>query len=133
LHRRIGERLEAGFGSQSAAIAPELALHFERGGDLERAVEYLVAAAAGIRQRSGGREAVAYLEHALALLDTLPESVDRDRRELELRMHLSREWDSSAAVSATERDANRDRVLQLRDRIRDSARVPTPRAFESAP
>jgi predicted ATPase len=126
LHQRIGERLEAGFGSQSAAIAPELALHFERGGDLERAVEYLVAASAGARQRSGGREVVAYFERALALLDTLPESADRDRRELELRMHLSREWDSSAAVSATEQDANRDRIRQLRDRIRDSARGPTP-------
>jgi predicted ATPase/DNA-binding winged helix-turn-helix (wHTH) protein len=126
LHRRIGERLEVGFADQLAAIASELALHFERGGDLERAVEYLVAAAAGVRQRYGDREAVAYFEHALALLDTLPESTDRDRRELELRVHLSREWNSSAAVSATEQDANHDRVLQLRERIGDSARGTTP-------
>jgi predicted ATPase len=36
LHHRIGERLEDGFASQLTAVAAELAMHFERGGDPER-------------------------------------------------------------------------------------------------
>jgi predicted ATPase/DNA-binding winged helix-turn-helix (wHTH) protein len=120
LHHRIGERLEDGFGSQSVTIAAELALHFERGGDPERAVEHLVVAATGVRQRSGDREAVAYFEHALTLLAALPESAHRDRRELELRMHLWREVNESVAVSAPAQHASLDRAIELCDRIGDS-------------
>ena len=43
LHRQIGERLEAGYGERAKEIAPELAMHFERGRDYERAVRYLHA------------------------------------------------------------------------------------------
>ena len=120
LHYRIAERLEKGFGSQSVAIAAELALHFERGGDPERATRHLVVAATGVRQRSGDREAVAYFERALALLAALPESAQRDRQELELRMSLWREVNASAAVSALDQDVSLDRALELCDRIGDS-------------
>ena len=120
LHLRIAERLEAGFASQPAEVAAELALHFEHGGDPERAVEQLVAAAAGVRQRAGDREAVAYFEHALELLAGLPESDQRDRRELELRMHLWREINASGAVSAQDQDFSLERTLELCDRTRDA-------------
>ena len=41
LHRRIGEREEAGYGPQARELAAELAMHFERGRDAQRAVRYL--------------------------------------------------------------------------------------------
>jgi predicted ATPase len=41
LHQRIGARLEAGHGAQVGDIAAELAMHFARGGDAHRAVQYL--------------------------------------------------------------------------------------------
>jgi DNA-binding winged helix-turn-helix (wHTH) protein/tetratricopeptide (TPR) repeat protein len=118
-HRAIAERLELAYASEPGAIAAELALHFERGGDPERAVPYLVQAAAGVRQRSGDREAVAYFERALDLLATLPDSEERDRRELELRMHLWVEVNASAIVSAVEQDASLERALELCDRVGD--------------
>ena len=40
LHRRIGARLEAGYGAQAGEIAAQLAVHFERGGEVQRAVHY---------------------------------------------------------------------------------------------
>ena len=43
LHRRIGRRLEAGYGARAGEIAAQLALHFERGGEIEHAVHYLAA------------------------------------------------------------------------------------------
>jgi predicted ATPase len=46
LHRRIGARLEVGYGAHTAEYAAALALHFERGQDDERAVRYRQQAAA---------------------------------------------------------------------------------------
>ena len=43
LHQRIGARLEAGYGAQAGEIAAQLAVHFERGGEVQRAVHYLAA------------------------------------------------------------------------------------------
>lgn len=40
LHKRIGERKEAGYGERAGEIAAELAVHFERGRDYQRAVHY---------------------------------------------------------------------------------------------
>jgi predicted ATPase len=41
LHRRIGLRLEAGYGPRAWEIAAELAMHFGQGRDVQRAVDYL--------------------------------------------------------------------------------------------
>jgi predicted ATPase len=41
LHTRVGRRLEDGHGEQSVEIAAALAMHFERGRETNRAVQYL--------------------------------------------------------------------------------------------
>ena len=45
LHRQVGARLEEGYGARAGDIAAQLALHFERGGEVARAVPYLQQAA----------------------------------------------------------------------------------------
>ena len=55
LHRRVGEALEAAYGSRRLEIAPRLAVHFERGRDDERAVHYLIAAKGRLRLDHRGR------------------------------------------------------------------------------
>jgi predicted ATPase len=62
LHRHIGARLEAGYDARAGEIAPQLALHFERGGESERAVQYLQQAADNAARRNAHHEAVAALE-----------------------------------------------------------------------
>ena len=54
LHRRIGARLQAGYGARAAEIAAQLAVHFERWGEIQRAVHYL-AAGGGQGRRDGMR------------------------------------------------------------------------------
>jgi len=88
LHQRIGQALEAAYGARQMDIAPQLAIHFERGRDDARALRYLGAAAARARQRFASREAIGYLEAALALVALLPEDDERRRQELELRLPL---------------------------------------------
>jgi predicted ATPase len=120
LHYRIATRLEEGHAGGITSVAAELAAHFERGGDPERAVLHLAEAAAGVRQRSGDREAMAYFDRALALLSTLPDSDDRARHEIELRMHRWTEMNVSTVGSAEDQDASLNRVIELCDRLGDS-------------
>ena len=88
LHQRIGARLEAGYGARAGEIATQLAIHFERGGEVERAVRYLQQAADNATRRNAHHEAIAALTKGLALLATLPESPARTQHELTLLLIL---------------------------------------------
>ena len=57
LHRRIGVRLEAGYGTRAGEIAAQLAVHFERGGATAQAVRYAQQAADNAARRNAHHEA----------------------------------------------------------------------------
>src|SRR5262245_17386453 len=88
LHRRIGERLEVGYGARATEIAARLAVHFERGGATAQAVHYWQQAADNAARRNAHHEASSALTKGLALLATLPESPERSRHELALLLTL---------------------------------------------
>jgi predicted ATPase len=88
LHRRIGVCLEAGYGAQAGEIAAQLVIHFERGGEGERAVRYLQQAADNATRRNAHHAAIAALRKGLALLATLPDSPTRAQPELTLLLIL---------------------------------------------
>jgi predicted ATPase len=88
LHRRIGARLEAGYGARAGEIAAQLAVHYERGGEVEQAVRYLQQAADNATRRNAHHEAIATLRKGLVLLATLPESPVRTQHELTLLLLL---------------------------------------------
>ena len=69
LHRHLGERLEAAYGKQGREIASVLALHFARGRDARRAVQYHGQAAAQALQRSAYPEALLHCQQGLARLE----------------------------------------------------------------
>jgi predicted ATPase len=88
LHRRIGARLEAGYGARAREIAPQLAVHFERGGEVQRAVHYCQQAGENAARRNAHHEAIAALTKGLALLATLPDAPEWTQRELALQLAL---------------------------------------------
>jgi DNA-binding winged helix-turn-helix (wHTH) protein/predicted ATPase len=88
LHRRIGGCEEEAFGLRAREIAAELAVHFERGRDSQRAVQYLQYAAETAGRRHAQREAIEYLRRALELLKTMPETSLLLRQELEVQLAL---------------------------------------------
>jgi predicted ATPase/DNA-binding winged helix-turn-helix (wHTH) protein len=88
LHQRIGARLEAGYGAQVDAIAAELAMHFERGRDAQRAVQYLRQAGQRSMERSAYVEAVGHFTRSLEVLKTLPATPERNQQELTLHIAL---------------------------------------------
>lgn len=88
LHRRIGERLEAGLGERAIEVATELAMHFERGRAVTRAIRYLRSAGEIATQRSATREAVGHLTRALELLQAEPDTPQRAEQEVSLQIAL---------------------------------------------
>jgi predicted ATPase/DNA-binding winged helix-turn-helix (wHTH) protein len=88
LHRRIGVRLEAGYGAQVAEIVAQLAVHCERGGETDQAVSYWQLVGDNAARRNAHSEAIAALRKGLSLLATLPDSPERPQRELALQLAL---------------------------------------------
>ncbi len=84
LHQGIGERMEAAFGERISEIASELAAHFERSGDVERAVRHHCEAAARAGARFAYQETRLHLEAALGLIHEQPETLPRLRQQLPL-------------------------------------------------
>ena len=87
-HQRIGTRLEAGYGPQARELAAELAEHFVRGRDLERAVQYLRYAGENAVQRGAPQEAVACFEQGLAVVQQLPQRRDTMAQAIDLYFDL---------------------------------------------
>jgi predicted ATPase len=88
LHRRVGMRLEAGYGAQVGEIAAQLAVHFERGGETLQAVHYWQQAGDNAARRNAPHEAIAALNKGLTLLAMLPDSPECARHELRLQLAL---------------------------------------------
>ena len=88
LHRRIAERMEAAYDGQVNEIAAELSDHYRRANEAEKAVRYLQLSAEQAIERRAYRETEQHYRGALAMLPQLPESTERDRRELNLQLAL---------------------------------------------
>ena len=75
LHERAGQSIESLYADRIEDHLPELAHHYDRGGNLPKAVEYLGRAGLRASQQSAYPEAVVYLTRALEMLKQLPPSV----------------------------------------------------------
>jgi predicted ATPase len=88
LHRRIGARLEAGYGARLGEIAAQLAVHIERGGDVPRAGRAWLRAGEQAARHNAHHEAIAAFRRGLALLETQPHGPEHARQELTLQLTL---------------------------------------------
>jgi serine/threonine protein kinase/tetratricopeptide (TPR) repeat protein len=71
LHRQAGDQLLAHYGQRAPQIATQLALHFERGRDFPRAVEFLVHAGDHATKLYANAEAAEHYTRALSLTEKL--------------------------------------------------------------
>jgi predicted ATPase len=123
LHRRIGERLEAGLRERAVEVATELAMHFERGRDPRRAIRYLQAAGQIATQRNAAREAVAHLARALDLLRAQPETPERAEQEVALQIALGGPLMAVKGRGAPEVEQAYTRAQELCQRIGDTPQL----------
>ena len=88
LHRAVGMRLEAAFGPQASRIAAELAMHFDEGRELRRAIRFHELAARNNLRLSAHASAQRHFARALELLDSLEPSTLRDQLEIDVQLGL---------------------------------------------
>jgi class 3 adenylate cyclase/predicted ATPase len=88
LHERVAQAMEALFHSRLEDHYSELARHYSRSGNTEKAIEYLHLAGQQAVQRSANAEAITHLTTALELLKSVPDTPERAQRELMLQIAL---------------------------------------------
>jgi class 3 adenylate cyclase/tetratricopeptide (TPR) repeat protein len=109
LHERIGNALESIFANQLDDHLDELAHHYGRSANPDKAAEHLTRAGQQALTRSAFAEAQAQLQQGLDWIKKLPESPERDARELELAstlaqvLFVTRGWAEPETLGAAER------------------------------
>lgn len=120
-HQRIGERLEHGYGERAGEFAAELALHFGRGREFWRAVQYLQHAADQATQRFAYQESIDHLTKTLELLSTFPDSEERKQLELKSQISLGVALMTTKGYAAPETKRAYDRARELCQQIGQTA------------
>ena len=120
LHRRVGEWAEAAYGARVQEHAAKLAVHYERGHDHRRAVRHLESAATNATTKHAYREAIVLLGRALELLAALPDTPERTREELSLRMALGTALLMTKGYGATDVEQSFARAHALSGRMDDT-------------
>jgi class 3 adenylate cyclase/predicted ATPase len=87
-HHRIAQVLEAQLPETAEAEPELLAHHYTEAGLIVQAVAYWHQAAQRAAERSAHVEAISHLRTGLALLKTLPETVERTQREVDMLIAL---------------------------------------------
>jgi TOMM system kinase/cyclase fusion protein len=101
-HQRIAQVLESQF-SETTETQPELlAHHYTEAGLIEKAVYYWHQAAQRAVERSAHVEAISHLRQGLALLQTLPETSERTRREVDMLIALGASLVATQGYAAPE-------------------------------
>ena len=88
LHERTARAMEGLYRTSVGDHYSELAHHYSRSGNAQKAVEYLGLAGHQATQRSANDEAVGHLATAIEVLQTLPDTPERSQRELALQVAL---------------------------------------------
>src|SRR5262249_17875308 len=88
LHERTAQAIESLYRTKLEDHYSELAYHYSRSGNTQKAVDYLYLAGQQAVQRSADAEAIRHLTTALELLNTLPETPTRGQQELALQLTL---------------------------------------------
>jgi DNA-binding winged helix-turn-helix (wHTH) protein/predicted ATPase len=123
LHRRIGDWKAGAYGTRVREVAAELAIHFERGQDYERAVQYLTQAADNAMRRQAPHEAVALLSRGLTLLKALPDTIERTHHELALLVTLGIPLLMTKGYAAREVERTYARARELCQQVGESPQI----------
>jgi class 3 adenylate cyclase/predicted ATPase len=89
LHERTGQAIEQLYKDKLEEHYDELAHHYQRSGNAEKAVEYLQKVGQQAVRRSANEEAVVHYTAALALLTLCSDNPDRSQTELQLQLALA--------------------------------------------
>jgi class 3 adenylate cyclase/predicted ATPase len=113
LHEQTGQAIERIYHQQLEEHYDELAHHYSRSENTEKAITYLHRAGQQAARRSANAEAVQHLTAALHLLYTFPDTPERARQELALQLVLGAPLVAVKSWGAPEVENLYTRALEL--------------------
>jgi predicted ATPase len=119
LHERAGVALESMFAGQLDEHLDELAHHYRRSDNVDKAVEYLGRAGQQALQRSAYADAIGSLSAAIDLLHRLPDSPERIQRELLLQLAVGPALIVVKGYAAPETERAYTRAWEVCERLGD--------------
>jgi tetratricopeptide (TPR) repeat protein len=119
IDEQAAQAIEALFAANLPDHYTDLARHYERSGNIPKAVKYLHLAGQQALSRSAYQEADARLTPALELLRTQVETAERDRTEIALVLDLAM-YTGMGAIRGTETLSMLERALYLSHKIGDN-------------
>ena len=119
-HRRVAETYLARFADEARAKPEVVAHHFSRAGMPPEAILHWQRAGELAESRSGYAEAIGHFNTALELLATLPNSAERDRKELSVRVKLGPALIALKGMGSTEMGDNYARACEISEDAGDS-------------
>jgi predicted ATPase/class 3 adenylate cyclase len=117
LHERTGQALESMFAGQLDDHLDELAHHYSRSDNVEKAVEYLGRAGQQAMRRSLFADAIITLDRAINLLQKLPDRPERIQRELLLQLAVGPALIAVKGYTAPETERAYTRARELCERL----------------
>jgi class 3 adenylate cyclase/tetratricopeptide (TPR) repeat protein len=123
LHERAAQSIEALYPDRLEDHLTELAHHFDRSGNVTKAVEYLARTGERAARQVAHSEAIGYFTRALELLRDWPDGSARDSQELDLQIALSWSVAIAKGLRAPERETALVRARELSEHLRDNARL----------
>jgi class 3 adenylate cyclase/tetratricopeptide (TPR) repeat protein len=120
LHQHVAQVLAGQFGAVAELRPQLLAHHYSEAGLVAEAIPLWLKAGHRALGRSENLEAIQYLSRALALVVTLPETRERDERELEILSALGAAQTSVKGYAAAEAQATYARAQELTGRLGDT-------------
>ena len=122
LSRAVAEALEGCYGERKASVANELALLWEAAREYAHASDYSLQAARNAAQVNAHHEAAQFAERGLEALLKLPETPERNERELGLQLALGFSLQSVLSWGAPEAGASFTRARKLCEQMGDDPR-----------
>jgi predicted ATPase len=123
LHERTAQAIETLYSANLDEHYSELAHHYTRSGNTEKAVEYLHLAGQQAVQRSANVEAITHLTTALELLTTLPDTRERAQHELLLHLTLGVPLQATRSYSSPEVKATYTRARELCQQVGETRQL----------
>ncbi|MGH7820085.1 MAG: adenylate/guanylate cyclase domain-containing protein [Candidatus Binatia bacterium] len=123
LHERTAQAIETLCHDSLESHYGELAHHYKLSGNIAKAIEYLHLAGEQAGERSANAEAASHLTAALGLLQKLPETRERDRRELSIQATLGAVLTAIKGWAAPEKGRALERARDLCRRLEETRQL----------
>jgi class 3 adenylate cyclase/predicted ATPase len=122
-HQQVAAAMEILYQDALDEYYEQLAYHYDKGGDVQKAIEYLFKAGEKAKRSYANEEAIAHLTRGLELLETLPETAGRNRRELDFQIALGVPLVLTKGHSAPEVEKTYTRARELCEQVGEASQL----------